>query len=101
MYGIYANIGGILVVNVTIYIAAPWILWVSPETPTVGKYTEFPVGQPRPETVVRPPFPLLFAPSNSWDFYGYLGFERFESQDTEYVGIRWNKPVDRIPLLQG
>ena len=28
MYGIYANIGGVLMVNVTIYIAAPWILWV-------------------------------------------------------------------------
>ena len=28
MYGIYANIGGILMVNVTIYIYHTWILWV-------------------------------------------------------------------------
>ena len=29
MYGIYANIGGILMVNVTIYgIHGSWILWV-------------------------------------------------------------------------
>ena len=29
MYGIYANIGGILMGSMLPYIAAPWILWVS------------------------------------------------------------------------
>ena len=28
MYGIYANIGGILMGSMLPYIAAPWILWV-------------------------------------------------------------------------
>ena len=28
MYGIYANIGGILMGSMSPYIAAPWILWV-------------------------------------------------------------------------
>jgi hypothetical protein len=28
MYGMYANIGGILMVNVTIYIYHTWILWL-------------------------------------------------------------------------
>ena len=29
MYGIYANIGGILMGSMLPYIAAPWILWYS------------------------------------------------------------------------